>query len=573
MAFDRVYADELERLRTLGREYSEENPSIAPFLSSTSGDPDIERLLQGFAFLSAMVRQKMDDEVPELIHDISSLIGPELTKPLPSITVLKLEPLGKLEGGLKVPAQTPFASHPIEGTTCEFTTAWPVTVQPVKIENVRYEPTSEGTRLFLDFSLVGLTLGQWNGKNISMFLSGGIVEGSSWLRGFRHKLISCRVFDSELKDFAVDIVASFPGLDPNLSLFPEDRSVASHVRWVREFLGFPERAFFMELEGFSAWDKSPIAKNFTVEFELAVGYQELPKPSTSQFTPNAVPASNIFECYAEPILINHLKESYKILPAGFTPRHAEVHEVLTVKGRRQGDSSDRAYVPFTDFLSESKIGRYQIVFGEGIRFNSLDHYIRLPITELPQLDQPETLSIRLRCTNGRLPEKLRLGDINKRTVDSPERLTVSNVMVPTASTRPSLGSDSMWRVVSHARLNLQAFSHVDTLKEFLVLYSPEGGDPARLSAVKRRIQGIDELTVQAVTEMHQGALIRGHLYILKMNRDFFAGSGDLILMGEMLVHFFAGVVPLNSFIRLIVVDAVSGEQVEWPKLLAPGLNL
>ena len=573
MEFDRIYADELERLRKLGREFSDENPSVAPFLSSTSGDPDIERLLQGFAFLSAMVRQRMDDEVPEFIHDIATLTGPELTKPLPAITVLKLDPLGKILGGLRVPAQTPFASIPVEETVCEFTTAWSLSVQPVKLIQTRYEPTPQGTRLSLDFSMTGITLGQWNGGKLSLFLSGGIVEGASWLRAMRHKLIDCRVSSPEFQNESAPITLSFPGLDPSFSLFPEDRNVASHIRWVREFLGFPERALFVELEGFSAWDKSPIAKTFTVEFDFELGYQELPKPSPAQFTPNAVPASNIFECYSEPVVINHLKESYKIVPAGFGPRQAEVHQVLSVNGRRQGDSSDRAYVPFTDFLSESKIGRYQITFSESIRFNSLDHFIRLPLNELPQLDQPETLSIRLRCTNGRLPEKLRLGDVNKRTVDSPERLGVTNVLVPTSSTRPSLGSDSMWKVVSHARLNLEAFTHVASLKEFLGLYSPEGGDPTRLSAVKRRIQGIDELQVLPVSEMSQGTLIRGHQFKIKMNRDFFAGSGDLILMGEMLVHFFAGIVPLNSYVSLIVVDSVSGEQVEWPKLLAPGLSL
>jgi len=54
MAFDQIYAAELARLHSLGHEFATENPTIASYLSGSSGDPDVERLLQGFAFLTAM---------------------------------------------------------------------------------------------------------------------------------------------------------------------------------------------------------------------------------------------------------------------------------------------------------------------------------------------------------------------------------------------------------------------------------------------------------------------------------------------------------------------------------------
>ena len=43
-------------------------PKLSSFLAEESADPDVERLLEGFAFLTARLRQKVEDEFPELTH-------------------------------------------------------------------------------------------------------------------------------------------------------------------------------------------------------------------------------------------------------------------------------------------------------------------------------------------------------------------------------------------------------------------------------------------------------------------------------------------------------------------------
>ena len=109
MSLEKIYAAELDRLQNLGREFARENPSMAPFLAGAGGDADVERLLQGFAFLSAMVRQKMDDQIPEFIGDVADLVGPELVKHMPAITVLQLSVSGKHPEGYVVNQGTPLA--------------------------------------------------------------------------------------------------------------------------------------------------------------------------------------------------------------------------------------------------------------------------------------------------------------------------------------------------------------------------------------------------------------------------------------------------------------------------------
>ena len=57
----RYYESELAYLREMGREFSLVHPSTAGLLAERGNDPDVERLLEGFAFLTARIREKIED--------------------------------------------------------------------------------------------------------------------------------------------------------------------------------------------------------------------------------------------------------------------------------------------------------------------------------------------------------------------------------------------------------------------------------------------------------------------------------------------------------------------------------
>ena len=68
MSLKSKFRDELDYLRRLGRVFSRNNPQLARFLGEEASDPDVERLLEGFAFLTARLRLKIEDDFPELTH-------------------------------------------------------------------------------------------------------------------------------------------------------------------------------------------------------------------------------------------------------------------------------------------------------------------------------------------------------------------------------------------------------------------------------------------------------------------------------------------------------------------------
>ena len=53
------YRQELENFRQYAKLLVRENPQLASFLAHKEADPDVERLMEGFAFLSGRLREKI----------------------------------------------------------------------------------------------------------------------------------------------------------------------------------------------------------------------------------------------------------------------------------------------------------------------------------------------------------------------------------------------------------------------------------------------------------------------------------------------------------------------------------
>ena len=89
----RLYNDELTHLRDVGAEFAREFPKIASRLGMEGmevADPYVERLLEGFAFLTARVQLKLDAEQPRLIAHLLESIYPHFLSPVPSMMVARL---------------------------------------------------------------------------------------------------------------------------------------------------------------------------------------------------------------------------------------------------------------------------------------------------------------------------------------------------------------------------------------------------------------------------------------------------------------------------------------------------
>ena len=157
MAFEeRYYREELDYLRRLGKLLAQEKPHLAHFLAEKEGDPDVERLLEAFAFMSGRLRQKLEDEFPEFTHGLIRMLWANYLRPVPAMTVIAYEPeVDLLKTPIKVcrnelirsrtshshpsglGALTDNSNETTPSQPCHFTLARDIWLQPLRIDNVR----------------------------------------------------------------------------------------------------------------------------------------------------------------------------------------------------------------------------------------------------------------------------------------------------------------------------------------------------------------------------------------------------------------------------------------------------
>ena len=144
MSVNHYYQSELNALRHLGRRFCERNPALAPFLGDSGRDPDVERLLEGFAFLTGRLRQKLDDQLPELSHSLMHLLWPNYMRPLPAFSILQFAPLLRAGPAITVERDTPVESVAIDGERCRFRTCYATDVLPLQLNALDYSAQGEG---------------------------------------------------------------------------------------------------------------------------------------------------------------------------------------------------------------------------------------------------------------------------------------------------------------------------------------------------------------------------------------------------------------------------------------------
>ncbi len=106
------YERELTFLRQMGVEFAAKYPKVASRLvlePDKCEDPHVERMLEAFAFLTARVHLKIDDEFPEITEALLSVLHPHYLRPIPSMTVAEFHmdtaqaaPPSGLETGARV---------------------------------------------------------------------------------------------------------------------------------------------------------------------------------------------------------------------------------------------------------------------------------------------------------------------------------------------------------------------------------------------------------------------------------------------------------------------------------------
>lgn len=579
MTFNKYYQDELTFLRDMGTEFARAYPELAPFLLAEGSDPDVERLLEGFAFLSGRLRQKLDDELPELTHSLTSLLWPHFLRPIPAMSILQFHPVPHLVTGTQViPRGTQVDSVPVEGTPCRFRTAYDVAVHPLSLAAVDLEQEDTAPTLRLVFECnTGVPLDVLELESIRLYLHGDAFVSQSlylWLCRYVTSL-TVRSLPSQGAgaSFTLPPAAIQPvGFAEDEGLLPYAPTAFVGYRLLQEYFALPQKFLFVDITGLTPLRHDTAAERFEILCTFSQAFDNPVRVSTNNVSLYCTPIVNLFEHDADPIRLNHEKVEYLVRPSHRNPSHFDVYTIQQVTGLVQGSGERRQYHPFLSLQQmEAEEGLRQAIYyrarltpsviGGGVD-TSIAFVTR---EERPALPPTETISLELICTNRDLPTQLKVGDISVPTASTPESVRFRNIFRVTPAIPPPLDSGLHWHLISNMSLNYISLANIEALRVILSTYNFQMYyDRQATRAHELRLKGLERIQVSPIDRLLRGSPIRGLRIDMDMRESHFAGEGDLYLLATVLNEFFTLYVSINAFHELVVRNVERGEEYRWP---------
>lgn len=571
--FNKYYQDELIFLRETGREFAQANPEAARFLAESSADPDVERTLEGVAFLTARLRQKLDDEIPEFTHALTEMFWPHYLRPMPSTTIMQFNPsetsaasISTVEKGYAVD------SVPVSDTPCKFSTTADTDVVPLKITDVllqREMPES----LKIKFHVVGRAqLGMLELGKLRFFLAGESMVTRSLFLAMTRFTESLIIHSG---DGSQSIKLSQSAITP--AGFAEENALPSGagpqfpaLRLMREYFAVPSKFMFVDVDGLEGIKDFSSQNEFELEFLFKSLPKNMPPVSAANILLNCAPALNMFKHDADPIRLDKHRNEYRIRPSGKSPAHFDVFSIDRVYGLEQGTAKEIEYRPQFNVARNGKESGYFHVRHQKSEDTDKQRlfieFIDPPsLSEKPEVD---TLTIDLTCTNGELPTRLAIGDIETKAGKSAGFEVGRNISKPTPPVEAPLFRDTLWRLTGHICLNYSSLLSVQALRNIVNLYNFRAHDDRQAwQAHQRLLEGISAIDAKPATRMLQGAPIRGLEIVLDLDEELFGGEGEMYLFASILNELFAQAVSMNSFSRLTVNGTKFGGTYEWPARL------
>jgi len=610
----KYYNHELQHIRELAGEFALEYPKIAGRLGLDSfecADPYVERLLEGFAYLSARVQLKVDAEFPRFTQHLLDIIYPHYLAPTPSMTVVQCQPdlmEGALNEGFLVPKGIALRGNLGKGeqTACEYRTAHDLTLWPIELIEAEYlsgagavanlgVPSLPGLKAGIRLRLkatAGLTLNQINLNKLSIYLRG---VGELPMQIYEQLIANNLAVVVQPVNRPVTwqhIIKQAPvaavGFSETEALLPYTRTSFQGYRLLHEYFAFPDRFMFVELTQLQAALNQCHDKEVDIIILLNKSNARLINEiDVSRFALFCTPAVNVFTKHADRIHLSNQTNEYHVVPDRTRPLDYEVYQIRSVTGFGSNSDDQLSFLPFyqanSDNSQQQRRAYYSVVRTprtisskqklQGPRSSYAGNEVYIAIVdsdEAPFKSDLRQLGVELLCTNRDLPLQLPIG-IGKTdfTIQTGAPIDFIRCLSGPTKPRPSSAYKEMaWKLINHLSLNYLSLINNNAeegaiaLRSLLGLYGDNGD-----SSFRKQIEGV--LSIQSKSIVRRintaGPIVFGRGLEITLNVDeaAFEGSG-VFLLGMVLEQFFAQYVSINSFTETVLTTSDRGEIMRWP---------
>jgi type VI secretion system protein ImpG len=571
----RYYQAELAYLRQEGAGFARRYPKVAGRLdldANGSTDPQIERLLESFAFLTGRLQRNFDAEFPEIPAALLSVLYPHLAAPVPSMAIARFNPDPEQSRALighAVPQGITLYAEAEDGVTCRFRSCYPVTLWPVEIAAADWiDPASLdfldarpeiAKVLRLDLACLGKrNFGEFTPDRLRFFLDGDrSVTARLYELIFNHaRGIAIRPSgaDTPTLDLPAGAISAV-GFEVADQVLPHPPEAHQGYRLLQEYFTFPDKFLFFDLVGLGGFGTGSRA-----EILILLDQRDGPVINAGNFRLGCTPVINLFRRTSEPVRLDQTSTDYRLVPDIRFERSTEIHSVLSVSFTQNFAEESRHIQPFFSYthaagqrgdaafwIARRAAAERADLTGTDLRLSFVDLNFT-PTRPAGQVVFADTL-----CTNRGVAEQILAGTRFEIEIDIPVR-GVECLTRPTGQIAPPLKGATLWRLVSHLSLNHLSLAggpgSLDSLREILRLYAGEGS-----AALDAQLQGLRGLETRRLMRRIAGSgghgFCRGTEITLDLDESQFTGA-SAFLLGAVLSRFFALYAAINSFTQLAV---------------------
>lgn len=599
------YERELIFLRKMGAEFARKYPKIAARLQLDEEkveDPHVERMIEAFAFLSARINLKLDDQLPEITESFLNVLYPHYLAPIPSMAIAQFSfgsPTDKVSNVQKIERGAKLYSRPVEGTPCRFRTAYDTLLYPVEILSAALEsPAPADTRGRMAEASVRISLRCFGDGNLSEMKIGETGKPPEFIRFYldgdaqltfplyelifnQASAVEIRAKEAPLTNKTMMSMVNFQlelpapvvlpadaikpvGFEESEGMLPYTKRSFAGYRLLTEYFTFPYKFLFFDVYGLD----QAVAKKFGAYFDIIIHLKDIAPPraavTADTFRLGCTPIVNLFAQTADPVYLSQQKYEYHVVPDVHRQRTTEVYSIDEVTTTDPRTGTTRTFSPFYS-LRHAYGEQMEKVFWYANRRASTrpedegtEMYMSLvDVNFNPRVPAAEVITLKTTCTNRDLPARLpfggREGDFEIEGTALLSR--VRCLTKPTETVRPPQRRAAQWRLISHLNLNHLSLLEnengtPEALQEILQLYNFNDS-----SALRKQILGITRIesrkVVRQIGERVGAGFVRGLETTLEFDEEQFVGSG-LFLFASVLERFFGIYASLNSFNQMVL---------------------
>ena len=589
-----LFQQELQALQHDAVAFAEAHPAQAAALRLTpsgSNDPQVQMLMQSFAFLNARVLHELEASKALLANALLEQIYPHLAAPVPCIAVAQLEVKPEAADGA-VLARGRLVHAPVNDdlgrrVNCQFqtTSEWPLS--PLKVHrNALLQPQAFPAHLQDTAVLSALCVRVENaGPNPIRAIKNRVlrlhIANHHNQAALLHELLAVHLVGMSLVPVAKgDHAPAHRALGGELhwcGFGPEEAALIGKANMhpghmlLQEYFACADKFLFFDTP---ALDFEGLDQAFDLYFHFNCSVPSSRRVDPDALRLNCVPLVNLFVQRIDPITLDHTRYEYPLRADVRCGPNCEIHSLLDLHSIK-ADGTLRTLRPFFEMENVAALEAQDYFYtlrrderpagpsaGDALFIAFLDTTMQAAVPA------PEVVGGRAWCTNAALPQRMSAG--TSLTLEGPGPIKGLRLVArPSSSSRHPSHGERPWSMVSQLSLNYVSLTEgpqaLAALKDML----RDHVGPAQQQGIQQ-IDGLRNLSCERVLRPLVRGGQRGLVDCLSvticLERSHFEHTG-MVLFASVLRHFLAMYVTVNTLVELTLTTTDASHPLKtWPPM-------